>query len=64
MENFFEQNDYSTICIETGPLSCGDNYVDLHQSLICVTHDAKPLCFASKYIALFIYVSGPTLARV
>ena len=41
-----------------------NNYVDLYQSLICVAHDAKPLCFASKYIALFIYVCGPILARV
>ena len=64
MLNFFRQNDYFTIFIETGPLSCGDNYVELHQPFICVAHDTKPLCFAKKYNALFIYVCGPTVARV
>ena len=41
MDNFFGQNDYFTVFIETGPLLCGDNYVDLNQPLICVAHDTK-----------------------
>ena len=73
MENFFRQNDYFTIFIETvmwchysnsQVLACGDNYVDLYQPLICVTQDTKILCFARKYNALSIYVCGPTVSRV
>ena len=64
MEYLFWQNDYFSIFIETGPLSCSDNYVALHQSLVCVAHDTNDLCFASKYNALFIYVCMPTVARV
>ena len=54
---FFWQNDYFTIFIETGPLSCSYNYVDLHQPLICVAHDTNPCVLpASIMRCLFTYV--------
>ena len=57
MENFFWQNDYFITFIETGPLSCIDNYVNLHQPLICVDHDTNPCVLpASIMRCLFTYV--------
>ena len=58
MENFFWQNDYFTIFIETESLACSDNnYVDLHQPLICVAHDTNPWVLpASIMHCLFTYV--------
>ena len=57
MDNFFGQNDYFTVFIETGPLSCGNNYVDLHQPLICVAHDTNLFVLpASIMRCLFTYV--------
>ena len=45
------------IFIETGPLLCGDNYVDLHQLLICLAHDTKLFVLpASIMRCLFTYV--------
>ena len=57
MENFFWQTDYFITFIETGPLSCIDNYVDLHQPLICVDYDTNPCVLpASIMRCLFTYV--------
>ena len=57
MDNFFGQNDYFTVFIETGPLLCGDNYVDLNQPLICVAHDTNLFVLpASIMRCLFTYV--------
>ena len=57
MDNFFGQNDYFIVFIETGPLLCGDNYVDLNQPLICVAHDTNLIVLpASIMRCLFTYV--------
>ena len=64
MKTFFGQNDYFTVFIETGPLLCGDNYVDLNQPLICVAHDTNLFVLPAKNNALFIYVCRPTVACV
>ena len=57
MENFFWQNDYFITFIETGPLSCSDNYVDLHQPLVCVAHDTNPCVLQANIMrCLFTYV--------
>ena len=70
METSFRQNDYFTIFIETvmwchylnsHVLSCGDNYLDLHQPLICEAHDTKTRCFARKHNAMSIHLCGPTV---
>ena len=59
---YYGKNDYFTIFIETEPLSCSDNYVDLHQPLICVAHDTNPLVLpASIMRCLFTYTCRPNV---
>ena len=57
MDNFFGQNDYFAVFIETGPLSCGDNYVNLHQPLICVAHDTN--LFVCQQVECAVYLRMP-----